>query len=153
LPHLPGWIDWFAKMEQLARRDLDNYLRRAKEIIQARGLTEEGYRALGKLQMPDFLVYGLLPGLRIYPRPPIGDVLENLIRDYRREAPSLGGCLLTARTGKGVYEFQARFSLQSLTRLIATVGNRLHADYLADPERKQVLFRRLYQPREGDPAW
>ena len=163
LPHLPGWIDWFAKMEQLARRDLDNYLRRAKEIIQARGLTEEGYRALGKLQMPDFLVslnrdpdtgriYGLLPGLRIYPRPPIGDVLENLIRDYRREAPSLGGCLLTARTGKGVYEFQARFSLQSLTRLIATVGNRLHADYLADPERKQVLFRRLYQPREGDPA-
>jgi len=157
---LPEAVDYLARVEQLAHRQLRSYLdwvhaRQAASEDDATLLAELEGRAMPLLVHelrfnPDTgRFYLLLPGGRVFPRPSILGAAVELLAPYAEAAPEQGGLAIFTYVRDGEAGIRLVQDTDALATLVRTVAEEIHKQYLTRPHNLRKLRERWRSPGDG----
>lgn len=158
LPALLGWVQGF---EDLLHRDADAYLAKARRIGEGMTNQTELVQKLETLKFsPTVLsinrdavsgeIYCLLPGNLAFPRPKVTPAVLKLFAEFNRSADEVGGMLFYTRVSDGKIEASFIQSTEAISKLIKSVGNAIHKQYLSDPQNLAELLSLVVTDRDKD---
>jgi hypothetical protein len=161
---LPAAIHGLAGLEDLAHRDIHQYLEKVKTLSQDTRVDDRAalIKEMMAVSMPVTLAkvsvhsetgefYGMIPGDIAFPRPRIMPILEELIADYEKDVRNVGGLLTYARHDGGTREYGIMHHTGALTSFIRKTGNSFARLYLKDSEGIQKLMGRAMSPLDMRP--
>lgn len=159
LADLPKVLNWVQSLEELVHHDAEVYLKQARRL--ADGITNQA-ELMGKLERMKFSpvvssvnrdadsgeLYCLLPGNLSFPRPKIAPAVMKLFAEFNRSAEDAGGFLCYTRVSEGQAEASFLGNTEGFSKLIKTVGNAVHDQYLQDPAQRAELQNLLITDRD-----
>ena len=156
---LPAAVHGLADLEDLAHREIHQYLDKVRSVIEDLDQDDKSslQKAVTSIQMPASLagvninrengeIYGVLPGNLSFPRPKVLPVLEELIADYEKDSHDVGGLITYTRHDKGTCEYGIMHHTGALTSFLRKTGNTVARLYLKDPQGMQKLMGQVMSP-------
>lgn len=166
LRRLPAMLDAMDQVEQLLRRELDNYIARIQAIEAMPGLTDE--QKVARMQAvecmpPTFCamrrddntkkLYATLPGGFAYPRPAVVPMLRQMLGNFADYASKQGGMISTTQMHNGMQQVVIKNDTRLLGRLIKELGNQITNRYLQTPDPIQALKQDFLVELDGNPDY
>ena len=148
-----GFVDAIDDVESLVHKELSAYLAKVQKI--GAGANDENawmklVPAIEAIEMPITVahvqwdpvskqVYLVTPAQLTFPRPKVLPAVLELLKDYRKSSPELGGAIVHHRTQEGEYDFTITQSTAGMAKLVRSVGNNVADEYLNNPQGQQRL--------------
>lgn len=156
---VPGLIDTLAGVEGIVHRELDAFLAKAQEIVDASGPEDIAQKLLdAKLSLPLALVslnldesgkvYAILPGNLHYPRPAVMPSVQKLFSELSANVSDMGGSASFMATQPDVWEFSSIQSTEGLAFMVKSVVNAFYDTYMMAPEGMEQLFGTVQHPAD-----
>lgn len=161
LPLLPRILEEGTRLEQAARTEIDDYLAKAVQVIDAnRGDQQQMMQALVALPMPlmvaslnvdeDQELYCMLPGNLRYPRPAVMPVVARLFAGVTAQAEALGGMVATSKAAPGRCTFTVVQDLRGAALLVRSTGDVLWREFLGRPDPAAAVMQAIGAPHDGE---
>lgn len=162
LAGLPDVMNWAQGLEDLAHRDAETYLNKARSIANETPDRDELVRKLEALKFSPVVssvnrdpesgeVYALLPGNLVFPRSKIAPAVQKLFAEFNRHADDVGGFLVYTRRSVGAAEGAIVHNAEGLSKLVKSVGNAFQEQYLSEPGKIAELQQLLVSDRDRNP--
>jgi hypothetical protein len=162
LRNAPGLVTCLVDLEGLIHKDVQSYLKAARELASQTSDREELIQKLRRLKFSPLVysvnqdpetkeIYCLLPGGIAFPRERVTPLIQPLFADFAERADQVGGLLLYSRSSEGTCETSLIQSTEAVSYLVKSVGNAFAEQYGSDPSRHQEIQHKLVTDRDQDP--
>ena len=153
-------VDLVAMVENLAHKEITDYLAKVEAVRKAGGEDEETLGKIRSVEMPvsvhllkqngDGSLFVCIPGGPAFPRPKLMPEVQNLLEEYRKSVDNQGGMAMYQRQAAGRMDVSIVHSTEALATLVRTVGNTLVDKYLSQPEEMRRVQGLLQTPLDRE---
>jgi ankyrin repeat protein len=154
-----GVLDVLSGVEDVIHREMDAFLVKAQELVDAQGTEEFDAKLLeARLEIPLLMaslyldengkVYCMLPGGLHYPRPTVMPKVKELFKDFLAAASDVGGSASFITVQQGEFELSSVQSTEAMALLVKTVVNNFYEQYMSSPDGLERLQNILKHPAD-----